>query len=233
MKTLKILSLLLSYPTRDLQKQAGTLKDGLYQEGLLKKRTLKHLFDFIDELAASDLMDIQSAYIHLFDRTRSLSLHLFEHVHGESRDRGQAMVDLMTLYEKNGLEIGARELPDFLPLYLEFLSTLPGIEAGDLLREPLGIIGALKARLRDRQSPYVLVFEALEEVAGTSAGKGEVESLLESKPDDNPDDFAAVDEAWEEKEVRFGPDAPGGECPKMRDLMKNLDPPARDLAGDK
>lgn len=233
MKTLKILSLLLSYPTRDLQKEAGILKDGLYQEALLKKRTLRRLFDFIDDLAASDLMDIQSAYVHLFDRTRSLSLHLFEHVHGESRDRGQAMVDLLMLYEKNGLDLGARELPDFLPLYLEFLSTLPGDEARDLLREPLGIIGALKARLENRKSPYALVFKALEEVAGKSAAKGEVETHLESKPDDNPDDFAAVDEAWEEKEVRFGPDAPGGECPKMRDLMKNLDGPPPGLAGDK
>ncbi|HXV73659.1 MAG TPA: nitrate reductase molybdenum cofactor assembly chaperone, partial [Sphingomonadales bacterium] len=213
MKTLKILSLLLSYPTRDLQKGAGVLKDTLYQEALLKKRTLRQLFDFIDDLAASDLMDIQSAYVHLFDRTRSLSLHLFEHVHGESRDRGQAMVDLLMLYEKNGLEIGAKELPDFLPLYLEFLSTLPGDEARDLLREPLGIIGALKARLEKRKSPYAFVFKALEEVAGKPAAKGEVKTHLESKLDDNPEDFAAIDEAWEEKEVRFGPDAPGGECP--------------------
>ena len=76
-------------------------------------------------MATGDLYDLQERYVLLFDRTRSLSLHLFEHVHGESRDRGQAMVDLKTIYENGGLEIAATELPDFVPLFLEFLSTQP------------------------------------------------------------------------------------------------------------
>ena len=79
----------------------------------------------LDELATGDLYDLQERYVLLFDRTRSLSLHLFEHVHGESRDRGQAMVDLKALYERHGLLMSSSELPDHLPLFLEFLSDHP------------------------------------------------------------------------------------------------------------
>ena len=91
----------------------------------------------LTELANGDLYDLQERYVLLFDRTRSLSLHLFEHVHGESRDRGQAMVDLQEQYARANLEVSAAELPDFLPLFLEYLSTLPAKEACETL-EPAG-----------------------------------------------------------------------------------------------
>ena len=120
-RTFKILSLLLSYPTEEFQAAASELTAVLDQEALLPARMRPRLAALIDELATRDLYDLQERYIHLFDRTRSLSLHLFEHVHGESRDRGQAMIDLMELYEKAGLQIDAKELPDYLPLFLEFL----------------------------------------------------------------------------------------------------------------
>src|SRR5690606_22756321 len=76
-----------------------------------------------------DLVDVQARYSELFDKGRALSLLLFEHVHGESRDRGQAMVDLMAQYEAAGFAIGVRELPDYIPLYLEFLATREDLEA--------------------------------------------------------------------------------------------------------
>ena len=98
-------------------------------EKLLPASVRRQLKLLIDEIATGDLYDLQERYVLLFDRTRSLSLHLFEHVHGESRDRGQAMIDLKAQYEKNGLAISASELPDFVPLFLEFLSTRP-VERG-------------------------------------------------------------------------------------------------------
>ena len=76
----------------------------------------------IDQMAALGELEAQAKYDSLFERGRSLSLWLFEHVHGESRDRGQAMVDLMAQYDMAGFEINAKELPDYLPMYLEFLS---------------------------------------------------------------------------------------------------------------
>ena len=97
----------------------------------------------------------------LFDRTRSLSLHLFEHVHGESRDRGQAMIDLKTQYEQHNLFMSAAELPDFLPLFLEYLSVLPAAEACETLGQPAHIFAAMAERLRKRKSAYEAVFRAL------------------------------------------------------------------------
>ncbi len=124
-KTFKALSALLSYPTEELKAAAPEIRDAIERERLLPAAVRRRLDAFIAEFAAGDIYDLQERYVLLFDRTRSLSLHLFEHVHGESRDRGQAMIDLKTQYETHGLDISAAELPDFLPLFLEYLSILP------------------------------------------------------------------------------------------------------------
>jgi nitrate reductase molybdenum cofactor assembly chaperone len=121
----KALSALLTYPTKELQEATGPISEMLDNEPAVPAGIRRQLHDLIEELATGDLYDLQERYVLLFDRTRSLSLHLFEHVHGESRDRGQAMVDLQNLYARGGLEISAAELPDFLPLFLEFLATQP------------------------------------------------------------------------------------------------------------
>jgi nitrate reductase delta subunit len=124
---------------------------------------------------------------------------LFEHVHGESRDRGQAMADLIELYRGHGFEPTASELPDFLPLFLEFLSLLPGDEAQALLAEPAGILQALAERLVTRKSAYAAVFAALATLANAPAIDGPDTSA------EDPDDLVALDAAWEEAAVHFGP----------------------------
>ena len=209
MKTLKVLSALLSYPSRDLIEAADDLKRVLEAEAVLPKPHVAALHAFIDELAASDLIDLQERYTFLFDRTRSLSLHLFEHVHGESRDRGQAMIDLQAHYERNGLAIGAAELPDFLPLFLEFLSTRPLPEAREMLGQTAHILTALAERLHKRGSSYEAVFRALVEIAGAKPKAEEIAGLLD-QPDTDPTDLAAIDKAWEDQPVTFGPGA--AEC---------------------
>ena len=134
--TFKALSALLSYPTEDIRAAADELQKKLHDEAILPLWALRQIDELIGEYRTLDLYELQERYVFLFDRTRSLSLHLFEHVHGESRDRGQAMVDLKTLYSEGGLEIDSSELPDFLPLFLEFLATRPVAEARELLSEP-------------------------------------------------------------------------------------------------
>lgn len=208
-RTLKILSILLSYPGEEFP--ARDLSEALDGEALLPPACRAKVTALIDDIAACDLYDARERYVYLFDRTRSLSLHLFEHVHGESRDRGQAMVDLSELYERNGFRITARELPDYLPLFLEFAATLPLSEARDLVAQPLDIFSALAERLRRRDSPYAALFEALEEIANGAADAGEVEALLQ-EPDDDPGDLAAIDRVWEETAVSFGPAAAPGEA---------------------
>ena len=136
------------------------MRNVIDEENLLPADIRRQLDALIDEIATGDLYDLQERYVELFDRTRSLSLHLFEHVHGESRDRGQAMIDLKSLYEQNGLFLGAAELPDYLPAFLEFLSTRPLAEARTLLGQPAHILTALAERLHKRHSPYAAVFRS-------------------------------------------------------------------------
>jgi nitrate reductase delta subunit len=208
-KTFKALSLLLSYPTEELKANARALRTVLAEEGVVSRHARRALHPLIEELASGDLYDLQERYVLLFDRTRSLSLYLFEHVHGESRDRGQAMIELKTLYEKNGLLISATELPDFLPLFLEYLSTRPLSEAAETLGQTAHILSALAERLAKRGSPYGAVFRALVAVAAAKPKDEDVAEIMQ-EPDPDPNDLAALDAAWEDEQVTFGPSA--GSC---------------------
>ena len=206
MKTFKVLSALLTYPSIELAAAAPLFGGVLDEEGLVPFAAREKLDALIAELATGDLYDLQERYGLLFDRSRSLALHLFEHVHGESRDRGQAMVDLKTLYENAGFFITANDLPDFIPLFLEFLSTQPIATARELLGQPAHILAAIAERLERRQSAYKAVFDALVAIAEAEPEREAVEELLKG-PDPDPMDFAALDAAWEEEEVKFGPAA--------------------------
>jgi len=214
-KTFKALSALLSYPTAELQQAAVELRSVLDGEALLPRRIAGAIDGLIDELAVGDLYDLQERYVLLFDRTRSLSLHLFEHVHGESRDRGQAMIDLKSLYERQGLAIGASELPDFLPLFLEFASTRQPRAAIELVGQPANVIAALRERLAKRRSPYEAVMAALLKISKAKLDEAALE-VLRAEPDPEPDDLAALDAAWVEQEVTFGPAAAKESCPVDR-----------------
>ncbi len=217
--TYKALSALLSYPTSDMKEAADDIRSTITDEGLAPAWALKKLDRLINDFKALDLYELQERYVFLFDRTRSLSLHLFEHVHGESRDRGQAMVDLKTLYAKGGLDIDASELPDFLPLFLEYLSTRPADEARALLTEPLSVIAALKERLVKRKTPYAAIFSVLEAMAGRAPAASQLDELRKA-PDDDPNDLEALDAAWEEQPVTFGPGEEG--CPKVDQMLDRM-----------
>jgi nitrate reductase delta subunit len=228
LKTFKVLSALLSYPTAELQQAAGELAAALDAEGLVTGHARAALGRLIDDIAAGDLYDLQERYTLLFDRTRSLSLHLFAHVHGESRDRGQAMIDLKAMYEQADLDISASELPDFLPLFLEFLSTRPANEACATLGQPAHILAALAERLRKRNSPYEAAFRALGALAAAKP-KPEDVAVLMQEPDPDPLDLQALDAAWEDEPVTFGPGANGckdGLVARLRAARR----PAEDLA---
>jgi nitrate reductase delta subunit len=201
--TFRVLSTMLAYPTANLQQAVPDLRAALEAEGLVPTPILRQLDNLLGEIEGDDLFDLQERYVLLFDRTRSLSLHIFEHVHGESRDRGQAMIDLKTLYENADLEMTASELPDFLPLFLEFLSTRDRAEAYDLLAQPAHIFEALAERLRKRQSGYEAAFRAMVALAAQKPKAEDVAPLLQL-PDPDADDLAALDAAWEDEPVTFG-----------------------------
>ena len=205
-RSLKALSALLTYPTAELQLATGEIAELLEQEPALPLGVRDRLLALVEELATHDLYDLQERYVLLFDRTRSLSLHLFEHVHGESRDRGQAMIDLKAQYEQHGLAMAENELPDFLPLFLEYVSLLPAKEACESLTQPAHILAAIAERLGKRGSAYEAVFRALVALAGAKLTEEDVKSLLQ-EPETDSGDLAALDAEWEDTPVSFGPDS--------------------------
>ena len=222
-RTYRALAALIAYPTEALQAATGEIAVSLAEEGLVPAPQRAAIDDLLAELAGRDIYDLQERYFALFDRSRTLSLHLFEHVHGESRDRGQAMADLIELYRGHGFEPTASELPDFLPLFLEFLSLLPGHEAQALLAEPAGILQALAERLVTRKSAYAAVFAALATLANAPA----IDAPDTSAED--PDDLVALDAAWEEAAVHFGPGEQIDSCGTDR-LRTRLRAATRDAA---
>lgn len=153
----RLLSALLSYPEPELLGALGELEAALadYPDA---EETLQPLIEY---LATNDLITVQENYVATFDRNRSHSLHLFEHVHGESRDRGQAMVDLLDTYRQYGFEPVVSELPDHVPLFLEFLGVIEPDEAQGLLDDAIHVLAAIGSRLARGDSPYACIFAVL------------------------------------------------------------------------
>ncbi len=218
-RTYKALALLLTYPNRELQAFAPEAVAVIEAEAMLSKPLVQALRKLAAEITGDDIYDLQERYTELFDRTRSLSLNLYEHVHGESRDRGEAMVALLELYRAQGLDLAANELPDFLPVFLEFLSTLPEPQAASLLGEASHVLEAMGERLKTRGSAYRAVFGALARLADTQADPGVLAALL-SEPEENPNDLEALDKAWAETAVTFGPS--DSDCPKASALVEAM-----------
>ena len=166
MQILKVIGLLMEYPDELLWE---CKEDAL----ALIRRDAPMLTDFTHNLLNAPLLDKQAEWCEVFDRGRTTSLLLFEHVHAESRDRGQAMVDLLAEYEKVGLQLDCRELPDYLPLYLEYLSVLPDDQAKEGLLNVAPILALLGGRSKQVNS------------------------------EERDDTRQALDAVWEEEQVKF------------------------------
>jgi nitrate reductase molybdenum cofactor assembly chaperone NarJ/NarW len=213
MQILSVISRLLDYPSQDIQTYESDILDLISEaekEHKLGKSLSTRLRTFVQTHAAKELMEWQSEYDGLFERGRSLALWLFEHVHGESRDRGQAMVDLVATYREAGLEISQHELPDYIPLFLEFLATQGKQNAQAWLQDVEHILGLLQCRLERRESDYAVLFEAMLTIANSKLKLEEIRAQIASEKRD--DTKAAMDKEWEEEEVTFGAESLEKSC---------------------
>lgn len=188
---LRALARLLAYPDESL---VAALPD---LTRVLAPAPDSALSDLIAEIGFADLLDVQERYVEMFDRGRSTSLNLFEHVHGESRDRGQAMVDLLAMYHGAGLMLDTSELPDYLPVYLEFAALHEPAAAIEHLREVSHLVRAIGEGLTRRASPWAAAIDALLAIAG--------EAAVGTPAGDAEDDHspAALDRLWEAEQVQF------------------------------
>jgi nitrate reductase delta subunit len=164
----RALSALLSYPSEEMRRALPKIADVIRAAPIVAPGELRGLLGLIDELSQDDLLAAEERYVDLFDRGRALSLHLFEHLHGESRDRGEAMVELKQIYERAGFELSARELPDYLPVMLEYLSCRDLDEAREMLADCAHILTTIGRSLVARRSRYAAVLQALIVIAGES-----------------------------------------------------------------
>lgn len=194
MRILKVIALLLEYPDETLWESGDEAIALVTLEApVLLPFTRQHL--------GAPLMDKQAEWCEVFERGRATSLLLFEHVHAESRDRGQAMVDLLAQYEQAGLQLDCRELPDYLPLYLEYLSILPETGAREGLQNVAPILALLGGRLKQRDVPHYQLFDALLTLAGSRLSSDSVTKQVAGEKRD--DTRQALDAVWEEEQVKF------------------------------
>jgi nitrate reductase molybdenum cofactor assembly chaperone NarJ/NarW len=201
--TYKALSALLAYPSADLVAALPEIAAIVGREPRLARGDKEALRALVAELGAADPLDAQEAYVALFDRGRTTSLHLFEHVHGDSRERGQAMVDLKEIYARSGFVLSANELPDFLPAVLEYLAQRPEAEAKDMLGDCAHILRAVGEALQDRRSHYAAVLAAALAMVGEPG-------LAAKRSDKPPVKERAIDDEWVDEPVIFGPAGAGG-----------------------
>ncbi|MEP3476827.1 MAG: nitrate reductase molybdenum cofactor assembly chaperone [Hyphomicrobiales bacterium] len=203
MKTFKILGLLLTYPEGSVLKAHDELLQVIQDEAILPKGAIKKIEHFIDVQNNKELLEIQEDYVDLFDRGRAHCLHLFEHIHGESRDRGQAMVDLIETYKSKGVYIDNNELPDYLPLFMEYLSHCSFHEASDLLGDAIDVIAVIGKKLEKRGSIYAEVFSAIEVLSSVRPDKTKIAQAIAEAPKD-PETLEELDEEWKEAEAFSG-----------------------------
>ncbi|MGV3572894.1 MAG: nitrate reductase molybdenum cofactor assembly chaperone [Ramlibacter sp.] len=199
--TLRALARMLNYPDASLRALLPALVGAIDEEAALPAARRVEIQALAADMLRGDAIEVEARYVELFDRGRSTSLHLFEHVHGDSRDRGPAMIDLIRHYEAAGLRLGGNELPDHLCVVLEFASTQPPAAARAFLGEVAHILQAVFTALQQRGSPYASLLAAVLELAGQKA------EAVPVVPDE------ALDQAWEEPQAFGGCDNRGQAAP--------------------
>jgi nitrate reductase delta subunit len=194
----KALGALVTYPTPELIDALPEIEAIVRDARKLSKKSRQALAQLIAYLATGDLIDLQERYVEMFDRGRRTALHLFEHVHGDSRDRGQAMVDLKAIYARAGYVLATHELPDYLPAVLEFVSLQPEA-AREILTDCAHIVRAIGEALQARGSPYSVALAAVLDAIG-ERGLADLPAGASRVTDEKP-----LDEEWQEAQVEFGP----------------------------
>ncbi len=213
MDIIAVLSRLLDYPSASLHEHEQEILQ-IIADADIKPALKDKTRAFVQEKFQQKLLDWQSDYDGLFERGRSLGLWLFEHVHGESRDRGQAMVDLMAQYREANLEISQHELPDYIPLFLEFTATQGPENVKSWLGDVEHIFALLQVRLEKRDSSYSVLFEILLDICDSEV---DIEAIREQCGKDKPDHTnEALDKEWEEEEVTFGAESLEKSCEQSK-----------------
>jgi len=217
-QALKALARLLHYPDMELLANSGMIAKVLLEHPGLSLDERALVEDFTTRLRDADPLDLQAEYVATFDHSKKVSLYLFEHVYGESRERGPAMVELINAYREKGLEIDSLTLPDYLPLFLEFCASLPEAEARAWLQDTGHVLQQIHVRLVQRDSDYAVPFRVLLSLLELEHSPPELYAVAAGEERD--DTRAAFDRVWMETPVTFGPKQPGAACGDGKQQME-------------
>ena len=154
-----LLSKFLDYPSEALQ---SALPDIWVKLDDMPDHERKHISNFLVHLHWEDLTDWQALYVRTFDMIPDNALYLTHHLFGDDKNRGPALIDLSEFYKDYGLELAANELPDFLPLMLEFAAQLEPSEAKMFFSKWTKVLAQLAMNLEKIESPYAWLIRWLE-----------------------------------------------------------------------
>ncbi|HEY0634261.1 MAG TPA: nitrate reductase molybdenum cofactor assembly chaperone [Gammaproteobacteria bacterium] len=157
-----LLSRLLDYPEPDLKGHVEFMRKLIAHEPSLNTAERGVISAFLDYLEATPQITLEEGYVQTFDMIPEHSLHLTHHLFGDDRGRGPALVDLGEHYKGMGLEVKAGELPDYLPLILEYVSTLDEMEARVFLADAHKVVTVIAANLEQAGSPYAPLLRLVE-----------------------------------------------------------------------
>jgi len=156
----RLLAKLLDYPDAELLDAIPETRARLTRGFDPDERRV--IAEFLDHLTGLDLTEAQAAYVMTFDMVPEHALHLTHHLFGDDKNRGPALIDLTEFYKEYGLELAANELPDFLPLVLEFADQLDEEEARMFLSQWTNVLKVLAGNLEDNQSAYAPLVRLVE-----------------------------------------------------------------------
>lgn len=162
MRLYKILSVLLEYPDQELLDNLPEILTSLDDILGVDDAERTAIQGFLAYLQHRPLSELQADYVKTFDLTAEHSLHLTHHLFGDDKNRGPALIDLGELYKDYGVEVVTNELPDYLPLILEFAAYLDDGEANVFLSDANKVLGVLVDNLKKADSPYAALLSIVE-----------------------------------------------------------------------
>ncbi|MBT3092579.1 MAG: nitrate reductase molybdenum cofactor assembly chaperone [Candidatus Thiodiazotropha endolucinida] len=162
MQIYKLLARLLEYPDTELIVHMPEIIKRVKSDRDISTQERDDLMQFISWMQLHDMTGMQADYVQTFDMTPEHALHLTHHLFGDDRGRGPALIDLMEHYRAEGLDIDQQEIPDYLPLILEYASTLDDMQAKVFLGDARKVITVLAENLEKADSPYARLLRIIE-----------------------------------------------------------------------
>ena len=202
MQTIKALGVLLLYPEDAIIEALYELRQVIEKEPLLSPEQTAAVVHCIEAMRSQRLLALPEQHVQLFDNSPKHALYLFQHLYGDSPDRGPAMADLIEMYRDHGYQPMANDLPDYLPLYCEFAAQFEEQEARALLGRALPVLELIALRLEQQGSAYSGVFSALGSLAIADEETEAVAQLLKVQARNSKTE-QTLDEAWQERPVSF------------------------------